>query len=146
MAGHAGSGQLRLERLHQVAARAEDLDESLAFYRDVLGARFIAKFDPPGLVFFDFAGTRLLLERGPTPATLYFWVDDIDTAAAELRARGVTFDSGPHRIHRDDAGQFGPAGSEEWMAFFRDPAGNTLALASRTLPARVRLGPELEIR
>jgi methylmalonyl-CoA/ethylmalonyl-CoA epimerase len=103
----------------------------VAFYRDVLGARFIARFDQHGLVFFDFAGTRLLLERGGERAVLYFWVDDLEAAAATLRERGVTFDSDPHRIHRDETGQFGAPGNEEWMAFFKDPAGNTLALATR---------------
>ena len=39
----------------------------------------------------------------------------------------------PHVIHRDDA-----AGTEEWMAFFEDPDGNTLALMSR-VPDRARL-------
>ena len=34
-------------------------------------------------------------------------------------------------IHRDDDGVFGPPGTEEWMALFRDPDGNALALASR---------------
>ena len=34
-------------------------------------------------------------------------------------------------IHRDDAGRFGKKGTEEWMAFFKDPSGNILALVSR---------------
>ena len=54
----------------------------------------------------------------------------------ELRARGVEIDSGPSVIHRDDAGLFGPAGAQEKMAFFRDPDGNVLALASQEMPAR----------
>ena len=33
--------------LHQVALRATDLDASIAPYRDLLGLRFIARFDPP---------------------------------------------------------------------------------------------------
>jgi methylmalonyl-CoA/ethylmalonyl-CoA epimerase len=122
---------LHLSRLHQVAVHAQDLDASVAFYRDVLGARFVARFDPPGLAFFDLGGVRLLIERGATPATLYFHVDDIEAAVAALVARGVRMDSGPHCIHRDMDGTFGTAGEEEWMAFFRDPAGNTLALATR---------------
>jgi hypothetical protein len=34
-------------------------------------------------------------------------------------------------IHKDDAGTFGAPGESEWMAFFRDPSGNMLALAAR---------------
>ncbi|MBW3614764.1 MAG: VOC family protein [Actinobacteria bacterium] len=43
-------------QLHQVAQRARDLGPAIEFYRDVLGLRFIARFDPPGLAFFDMAG------------------------------------------------------------------------------------------
>ncbi len=125
---------MRISKLHQVAMNSRDLDETARFYGDVLGARFMGRFDPPGLLFFDLSGTRLLFEKGPAQSTLYFWVDDIDAAHRELAAKGVDFDSAPHRIHRDDAGQFGPAGAEEWMAFFKDPSGNTLALASQRMP------------
>jgi len=122
---------VRLAKLHQVAVSAPDLDAAVAFYRDVLGAAFVARFDPPGLAFFDFEGVRLLLDGDATPGTLYFHVEDIDAAAAELSGRGVSIEFGPALIHRDDDGTFGDAGEEEWMAFFRDPAGNTLALATR---------------
>lgn len=121
-------------RLHQVALAVSDLDAAERFYRDVLGARFVARFDPPGLVFFDFDGVRLLLERGAGAGkapVLYVWVDDLDAACAELKAKGVRFTAEPHAIHHDEAGTFGPAGETEWMAFFEDPAGNTLALAAR---------------
>jgi len=121
---------MRITRLHQVAAAAGDSSETETFYRDVLGAKFIARFDPPGLLFFDFCGVRLLLE-GDSPATLYFWVDDIDSAYADLRGKGVEFEGEPHMIHKDEDGTFDNPGTEEWMAFFKDPAGNTLALASR---------------
>ncbi len=117
--------------LRQVAQHAPDLDAAVAFYRDVLGLRFIARFDPPGLAFLDLGGARLLLEAAASPALLYLEVDDIEQAHKELQDRGVEFTEGPHMIFRDDSGQFGPAGEEEWMAFFKDAAGNTLALASR---------------
>lgn len=123
---------MRLTRLHQIAAHSEDLDASLAFYQDVLGARLLARFDPPGLLFFDFSGVRLLLERNAAPATLYFRVDDIHAAQAALAAQGVSFEGEPHLIHKDEQGVFDDAGTEEWMVFFRDPGGNVLALASRT--------------
>lgn len=125
---------MQLAKLHQVAMGSRDLDETARFYGDVLGARFVGRFDPPGLLFFEFSGTRLLFEKGPAQSALYFWVDDIDAAHKELAAKGVAFDSAPHRIHRDDAGQFGAPGNEEWMAFFKDPSGNTLALTSQRMP------------
>lgn len=122
---------MRLTRVHQVGANLVDLKETKAFYTDVLGARYIADFDPPGLLFFEFSGTRILFEKGNPPATLYFWVDDIDSAYATLVNRGVQFDSDPHLIHRDESGTFDIPGTEEWMAFFKDPGGNTIAIASR---------------
>lgn len=122
---------MRLTRIHQVAARAADLNVTRDFYREVLGARYVETFDPPGLLFFDFAGTRLLLEQAAPKTILYFWVDDIDAAHAALADRGVAFDAPPHLVHRDEAGTFYNPGTEEWMAFFSDPGGNTLALASR---------------
>jgi len=122
---------MNLNQIRQISVYAKDLDEAVAFYRDKLGAKFLQKFDPPGLVFFDFSGTRLLLEPNGLKATLYFKVDDIDAAYEELKTKGVEFIEGPHLIFRDDQGMFGDAGEEEWMAFFSDPSGNTLALATR---------------
>ena len=122
---------MNLNHIHQIAVYAKDLDEAISFYRDKLGAKFLQKFDPPGLAFFDFSGTRILLEPTGPKSTLYFRVDDIEAAYEELKANGVTFIAEPHLIFRDDAGMFGAAGEEEWMAFFSDPSGNTLALATR---------------
>ena len=125
---------MKITRLHQVAAFARDLDEAVGFYRDILGAEHVATYDPTGLAFFNLLGVRLLLERGVSKATLYFWVDDIDAATRELGSRGISFEQEPHLIYRDTDGTFGPPGSEEWMAFFRDPSGNLPALATRKEP------------
>jgi methylmalonyl-CoA/ethylmalonyl-CoA epimerase len=123
--------------LRQVAQRAPDLSVSVPFYRDVLGLRHEATFEPPGLAFFDLGdGTRLLLDANEsvTPAILYFRVDDIQSASAELAAAGVAFEQEPAMIHRHD-GTFDDDGVEEWMSFFKDPAGNMLAFASRVPPS-----------
>jgi hypothetical protein len=42
----------------------------------------------------------------------------------------VRFNGAPHLIYTDDA-----TGVEEWMAFFDDGEGNTLALMSRIAPS-----------
>jgi methylmalonyl-CoA/ethylmalonyl-CoA epimerase len=123
---------MKLERIHQIAVFARDLDEAITFYRDTLGATYLTKFDPPGLVFFDFAGTRILLEKTGPKASIYFRVDDIYSAYQELTDKGVKFIADPHLVFRDDNGMFGAVGEEEWMAFFSDPSDNILALASRT--------------
>jgi methylmalonyl-CoA/ethylmalonyl-CoA epimerase len=123
-----------IKGLTQIAQSVQDLDRAEAFYRDQLGLPFMARFDPPGLVFFDLGGPRLLLEVGATPALLYFDVDDIEARYAALQAAGVTCVGEPHVIHRDYAGTFGPAGHESWMAFFRDSEDNLLALAEIRAP------------
>lgn len=89
-----------------------DLDRTVAFHRDILGAAFTASFDPPGLAFFDFAGVRLLLEKQTTESVICFAVDDIETAVAELQDRGVSFDDEPHMIFLDDGGQFAQRASK----------------------------------
>lgn len=121
--------------LHQIAQKADDLDRAVAFYRDVLDLPLLARFDPPGLAFFDLGGSRLLLEGNAASSVLYLRVDDIEAAAAALKARGVTFVDEPHAIHRDDDGHFGPAGHEEWMTFFHDSEDNLLALVQQRPPA-----------
>lgn len=124
---------MKLDRIHQIAVYARDLDEAIAFYRDILGARYQKKFDPPGLAFLEFSGVRLLLEEAGPKSALYFWVDDIDSAYAELRSKGIEFTNEPQLVHQDDEGIFGKPGNEEWMAFFSDPSGNFLALATQKL-------------
>ncbi|HCN23486.1 MAG TPA: methylmalonyl-CoA epimerase, partial [Arthrobacter bacterium] len=54
-------------RLIQVAQRAHDLQRAAAFYSQLLGVQPAAVYDPPGLLFFDLDGVRLLLERGAPP-------------------------------------------------------------------------------
>lgn len=122
---------MRIETIRQVAVAAPDLAASTDFYANVLGLPLIAQFDPPGLVFFDAGGTRILLERSAAPATVYYYVEDLDAACNELRARGIEMVQEPHMIFKDDTGTFGPAGEEEWMAFVKDPADNIVGLASR---------------
>ncbi len=108
----------------QAALMVDDLDAAVAFYRGALGVPFIAQ-PGPDLAFFDCGGLRLMLSAGSgtggAGCTLYFKVADIDRRCAELQERGVTFEGPPQVIH--SAGHY-----ELRMAFFRDPAGNLLAL------------------
>jgi catechol 2,3-dioxygenase-like lactoylglutathione lyase family enzyme len=57
---------MNLNRIHQIALYARDLDEATSFYRGRPGVHYLKKFDPPGLAFLDFSGVRVLLEKeGP---------------------------------------------------------------------------------
>ena len=53
--------------------------------------------------------------------SVFITVPDIDQGYADLRGRGVAFDGKPHLIAK-------MPDHELWMAFFKDPDGNQLAL------------------
>ena len=114
-----------LSTIGQIAMIVKDLPRATAFYRDRLGMKFL--FAAPGLAFFDCGGVRLMLGPAEKPehdhpgSVLYFKVDDIDVAYADLGSRGVPFIEKPHLIAK-------MPDHELWMAFFNDGEGNTLAL------------------
>ena len=112
-----------LSTIGQIALTVRDSSRSVAFYRDVLGMKLL--FEMPDMGFFDCNGIRLMLsgsETGETYSTIvYFKVPDIQVAYETLRGREVAFDREPHMIARMPE-------HELWMAFFRDPDRNLLAL------------------
>ena len=115
-----------IQNIGQIAVPVSDVDRATAFYRDQLGLKFLFAF--PGMAFFDCGGVRLYLTKPEKPefsgmSILYFRVASIVEAHAEMSARGVSFTDEPHRVHADDR-------HELWLAFFRDPDGNPLALMS----------------
>jgi predicted enzyme related to lactoylglutathione lyase len=117
--------QLSLSRLGQITLPAQDVERATAFWRDLLGAKFL--FAAPGLAFFDLGGVRLMLGKPEKPefagngAVLYFKVDDIDAAHRTLVGRGVKFVEPPHLVHR-------AADHDLWLAFLRDSEQNAVAL------------------
>ncbi|HEV8239654.1 MAG TPA: VOC family protein [Thermoanaerobaculia bacterium] len=123
---NGGTGA-QIRGLGQLGVAVQDLEAMTAFYRDVLGLRFL--FAAPGMSFFDLGGVRLMLslpEKGVEDAhgsILYLDVADIAAAHAALLTRGITFDGKPHVVHRYPGGEL-------WMAFFHDPERNMLVLMS----------------
>jgi DNA-binding CsgD family transcriptional regulator/predicted enzyme related to lactoylglutathione lyase len=119
--------ELRLGPIGQISRSVRDIDEACAWYGQVLGLKHLYTFGK--LAFFDLGGTRLYLsaESGaPGPESiLYLRVDDIGAAYEAPGARGVEFHGAPHMIHRH------ADGTEEWMAFFKDPEGRFVALMSQ---------------
>ena len=126
---------LTIDGMHQVALTTSDINRSSKFYRETLGLNQLAIIDPPGLAFFDVGGVRLSMMQDvaaePSSSVIYFRVADIDSAVAVLKEKDVSLEQEPELVFKDSKGQFGEAGEEEWMAFFRDPDGNLLALTCR---------------
>ncbi|MFB7892773.1 VOC family protein [Microbacterium sp. NPDC056044] len=116
-------------RLVQVAQHADDLERAAGFYASLLGADATAIFDPPGLLFFDLDGVRLLLDRNAPTALLYLHVDDVTDALERLGDRAEVV-SPPHVIFTHEDDMLGPAGHDEWQAFVKDSEGNTVGLIS----------------
>lgn len=114
-----------LSKIGQIYVPVRDLSRAVAFYRDVLGIKFL--FEVPNMAFFDCDGTRLMVglpedESEDHPSSIiYFKVADIHTSSDALKGRGVNFISDPHLIAK-------MPDHDLWMAFFKDPDENTFAL------------------
>ena len=113
-----------LGAIGQIAISVTNLDLAVNFYRDTLGLPFL--FRAQNMAFFDCSGVRLMLalpeaNQGDYRSVVYYKVDDIEASAQALRDRGVAFEQDPSRIAR-------MPDHDLWMAFFRDPDRNLLAL------------------
>jgi methylmalonyl-CoA/ethylmalonyl-CoA epimerase len=116
-----------LDEIGQLAVPVSDIERAVGFYRDTLGMRFLFQA-PPGLAFFDCAGIRLMLDapaqaQAGNGSVIYYRVRDIHSACETLAARGVVFVQEPHVVAE-------MPDHDLWMAFFRDPDSNLLALMS----------------
>ena len=121
--------------LVQVAQHANDPDRAQDFYSRLLGTEPVARFEPPGLLFFGLGDVRLLLDRAAPSALLYLAVENLAGRVEQLRVDGVTVETEPHKIFRHDDNRLGPQGTDEWQAFIRDSEGNLLGLVENVLTA-----------
>ncbi|HWP82186.1 MAG TPA: VOC family protein [Bacteroidota bacterium] len=116
---------IALNHIGQIAMTVDDIEAAERFYEHSLGLRKLYRFGD--MVFYDCAGVRLLVEKEkkkpfvPSSSILYFRTPDLTVAIRELKAKNVAFVTQPALI--------APMPDHDlWMAFFKDPAGNTLAL------------------
>ena len=108
-------------RMNQYTVPVADFAQSVAFYES-LGLKLIvsareeyARFEVPG----DLSTLSLSLSHDPAPASglIYFEVDDVDAAIAELRSRGIVIDEDPSDK------------TYLWReAKLRDPTGNRICI------------------
>jgi methylmalonyl-CoA/ethylmalonyl-CoA epimerase len=117
-----------INRIGQIALTVSNLERAIAFYRDTLGLKFLFQA-PPGLAFFMCGDVRLMLahpekeQPAKMASVIYYLVDDIKAEFKALRDKGAKAEGEPHLIAR-------MPDHELWMAFFRDPDDNMLALMS----------------
>ena len=121
-----------LGAIGQVGLTVADLEKAKLFYGGVLGLTHL--FDaPPGMSFFACGTVRLMLstpEREGAErfaAAIYFKVADIHATRDLLAGRGLKFEAEPRLLAK-------MPDHELWMAFFRDPGYNLLALMCERKP------------
>ncbi|ROS75256.1 VOC family protein [Cellulomonas sp. PhB143] len=116
----------------------DDVGAARRFYADVLGLR--VEGEQMLRVTLGPGRTVLIYPKGPAHVPASFTVlnlvaDDVAAAVAELRSRGVefeTYEGTPMQV--DDDGVFrggpdpDPGGSGPEIAWFTDPAGNVLSV------------------
>ena len=117
----------RLSTIGQIAINVKDVARATAFYRDVLGLKFL--FAPPNLAFFDAGGVRLMLTTAEKtefdhPASiLYYKVGDIVGTHRALLAKGVKSEEEPRLV--------APMPDHDlWISAYRDSENNYFALMS----------------
>jgi len=113
----------------QIARSVQDIKQSEAWYKNVLGLPHLYTFG--NLAFFDCNGTRLMLsqEEAVAPESiLYMRVGNIGAAYELLKSRGVEFINAPHMVHRH------ADGTEEWLSMLKDPEGRPLGIMAQAKP------------
>jgi len=121
---------LKLGPIDQIGLSCTNLEEAQKFYCDILGLR-LAGDVPNTMKFFDCDGVNIIMFKGdkvPPNSCIYFSVHGehglIQEKITLLKSHGVKVESEPHIIARNWNAH------DVWMAFFRDPFGNLLALKS----------------
>lgn len=117
---------LQLDEIGQIAIVVADVARATAFYRDVLGLKFLFSAGP-NLAFLMAGGVRIMLttpqghgEVGKN-SILYFKVSDLTTIHAAIVGRGAVNERSPQLTAR-------MPDHELWLAFVRDPDGNLVGL------------------
>ena len=129
---------INLNQIGQIAVTVTDVARATNFYGQTLGLKHL--FSAGNMSFFDCGGVRLMLAVPEKPefnhpsSILYFKVQEIEALAAELAARGVSFEAMPRMVAKMPA-------YELWMAFFRDSEQNVMALMCEKPAAAQRAAP-----
>jgi methylmalonyl-CoA/ethylmalonyl-CoA epimerase len=123
--------EVHLQDVAQIAITVQDLAEAKIFYRDVLELKFL--FEAGTMAFFQCGSVRLMIGEAEKPSTsegtiVYFRVANLEATAQLLESRGASLVQQPHLVARMKS-------HDLWLAFLKDPAGNTLGLMSEVVRA-----------
>jgi predicted enzyme related to lactoylglutathione lyase len=117
-----------VSEIGQIALIVSDVAAATAFYRDVLGLKFLFSAGP-NLAFLAAGSVRLMLttpqghgEAGKN-SILYFKVSDLGAVHSAIVARGA-------KNERDPALTARMPDHELWIGFVRDPDNNLVGLMS----------------
>ena len=118
--------EVHLQDVAQIALTVQNLAEAKTFYGEVLELKFL--FDAGTMAFFQCGPVRLMIGEAEKPSVsegtiVYFRVADIEATARLLESRGISLVQQPHLAARMKS-------HDLWLAFLKDPAGNTLGLMS----------------
>lgn len=119
--------RFEIASIGQIAINVHDVKRAIEFYKNTLGMKFL--FEAGDMAFFDCGGVRLMLSLPDKPefdhpsSIIYYRVSDIQSAHELLLSRGVHFEEGPTFVVR-------LSDHDLWLASFRDPDNNLLALMS----------------
>jgi lactoylglutathione lyase len=133
----AAAGALKgfvITKLLHTRYRVEDLEKTVAFYRDVLGLKEVRRHTSgrgSQLVFFKAPGSEEEIELckfdqsgpvkvGPDLTHLAFEVENMDEFARQAAAKGYPLSDGPHRTQGGDS-----------IAFIDAPEGYEIELIER---------------
>ena len=108
-----------------------DREKATAFYRDTLGLTFVGSDDHGDR--FDMNGTPMrivpIADHVPSAHTVLGWdVPDLSATAAELKAKGITFEI-YEGFGQDENGIWSAPGGRAKIAWFLDPDGNNLSIS-----------------
>ena len=119
--------KFQIQGVGQIAISVQKFEEAVTFYRDVLELPMIFRNEKPPMVFFECNGVRLMVavptseEHNHSSSVIYYRIDDIHAAHQALLDKGISFDQNPHSVGKTQT-------HDVWMAFFRDPDKNVLAI------------------